>query len=204
MCNKWYSSEAIFYKPDELFRESHTLLVGTSAPILGIKMDDDIQNALGIQKQVNVSKVIEHLKTAISIWQEEKRPNSQYNEMLQTIYLYLSKVHSQDIVSEAIKRHDLVNWIWHGSGFCSPKQMALEKDLPFEFRPPLFLLPDTLNDGGTLTRFFETHGVREQFSKEDIILVLAAIKEAHEDSTSQVSSKCLEKDLKFCRSILEW
>jgi sacsin len=204
MCNKWYSSEAIFYKPDELFRESHTLLVGTSAPILGIKMNDDIQNSLGIQKQVNVNKVIEHLKTAISIWQEEKRPNSQYNEMLQTIYLYLSKVPSQDIVSEAIQQHDLVNWIWHGSGFCSPKQMALEKDLPFEFRPPLFLLPDTLNDGGTLTRFFETHGVREQFSKEDIILVLAAIKEAHEDSTSQVSSKCLEKDLKFCRSILEW
>ncbi len=82
--------------------------------------------------------------------------------------------------------------------------MALEKDLPFEFRPPLFLLPNTLNDGGTLTSFFKTHGVREQFSKEDIILVLAAIKVAHEESSSQISSKSIEKDLKFCRSILEW
>ena len=204
MHNEWYSSKFLFYKPNELFRESHTLLVGTSAPILGIKMNDDIQDSLGIQKEVNVNKVIEHLKTAVNVWEEKKRSNSQYGEMLQKIYQYLSEMSSQDIVSEAIQQNGVVNWIWHESGFCSPKQMALEKDLPFEFRPPLFLLPITLNDGGTLTSFFKTHGVREQFSKEDIISVLAAIKEAHEESSSQISSKSIEKDLAFCRSILEW
>ena len=204
MHSEWYSGEIIFYKPNELFRESHTLLVGTSAPILGIKMNDDIQDSLGIQKEVDVNKVIQHLKTAVNVWEERKRSNSQYSEMLQKIYQHLSEMPSQEIVSEAIQQNDLVNWIWHGSGFCSPTKMALEKDLPFEFRPPLFLLPNTLNDGGTLTSFFKTHGVREQFSKEDIILVLAAIKEAHEESSSQISSKSIEKDLKFCRSILEW
>ena len=202
--NEWYSSETVFYKPDELFRESHTLLVGTSAPILGIKMNDDIQNLLGIQKKVNVNKVVQHLKTAVNVWEEKKKSNSQYNEMLQKIYQYLSKVPSQEIVSEAIQRNDLVNWIWHGSGFCSPKQMALEKDLPFEFRPPLFLLPDTLNDGGTLTSFFKSHGVRDQFSKDDIILVLAAIKEKHEEPQNKISPKSMKKDLNFCRSVLEW
>ena len=204
MHNEWYSSEILFYKPNELFCESHTLLVGTSAPILGVKMNDDIQDSFGIQKEVDVNKVIEHLKTAVNVWEEKKGSNSQYSEMLQKIYQHLSEMPSQEIVSEAIQQNDLVNWIWHGSGFCSPTKMALEKDLPFEFRPPLFLLPNTLNDGGTLTSFFKTHGVREQFSKEDIILVLAAIKEAHEESSSQISSKSIEKDLKFCRSILEW
>ena len=204
MRSEWYSSKSSFYKPIELFRESHTLLVGTSAPILGVKMNDHIQDSLGIPKEVNVNKVIQHLKTVVNVWEEKKRSNSQYIEMLQKIYQHLSEMPSQEIVSESIKRNHLVNWIWHGSGFCSPTKMALEKDLPFEFRPPLFLLPNTLNDGRKLTNFFKTHGVREQFSKEDIILVLAAIKVAHEESSSQISSKSIEKDLKFCRSILEW
>ena len=204
MHKNWYSSETFFYKPSELYRESHTLLVGTSAPILGIEMNDDVQDLLGIQNEVSVSIVVEHLKTAVNVWEEKKRSNPQYNDMLQKIYEYLSEVSPQENVSEAIEQSNLVNWIWHGSGFCSPKQMALEKDLPFEFRPPLFLLPNTLNDGGTLTNFFRAHGVREQFSEEDIIKVLAAIKEEHEEPSNEISPQRIEKDLKFCRSILEW
>ena len=204
MRNAWYGSDTSFYKPKELFRpESHALLVGTSAPILGIEMEEKIQNLLGVQKDAIVKIVVGHLKTAVSVWEEKKRPDTQFNEMVKQIYFYLSKQPSED-VSEAMDQHSLVNWIWHGAGFCSPKQMALEKDLPFEFRPPLYLLPETLNDGGKLTNFFKTCGVREQFSKEDIILVLADIKKAHEEPCQKISPKRTEKDLKFCRSVLEW
>ena len=203
MRNKWYSSDKSFYKPKELFRESHALLVGTSAPILGVEMNDEVQTLLGVQKDVNVSMVIGHLKNAVSVWEEKKRSEAQFIEMVKQIYVYLSKQPSED-VSEAINEHSLVNWIWHGAGFCSPKHIALEKDLPFEFRPPLFLLPEALNDGEVLTSFFKTCGVREQFSKEDIILVLADIKEAHEEPSQKITSKRTEKDLKFCRSVLEW
>ena len=203
MRNKWYSSDISFYKPKELFRESHALLVGTSAPILGVEMNDEVQTLLGVQKDVNVNIVMGHLKNAVIVWEEKKRSESQFIEMVKQIYVYLSKQPSED-VSEAIDQHSLVNWIWHGAGFCSPKQIALEKDLPFEFRPPLFLLPETLNDGEVLTSFFKTCGVREQFSKEDIILVLADIKEAHEEPSQKITLKRTEKDLKFCRSVLEW
>ena len=203
MRNKWYSSDISFYKPKELFRESHALLVGTSAPILGVEMNDEDQTLLGVQKDVNVNMVIGHLKNAVSVWEEKKRSEAQFIEMVKQIYVYLSKQPSED-VSEAIDEHSLVNWIWHGAGFCSPKQIALEKDLPFEFRPPLFLLPEALNDGKVLTSFFKTCGVREQFSKEDIILVLADIKEAHEEPSQKITLKRTEKDLKFCRSVLEW
>ena len=203
MRNKWYSSDISFYKPKELFRESHALLVGTSAPILGVEMNDEDQTLLGVQKDVNVNMVIGHLKNAVSAWEEKKRSEAQFIEMVKQIYVYLSKQPSED-VSEAIDQHSLVNWIWHGAGFCSPKQIALEKDLPFEFRPPLFLLPEALNDGKVLTSFFKTCGVREQFSKEDIILVLADIKEAHEEPSQKITLKRTEKDLKFCRSVLEW
>ena len=55
-----------------------------------------------------------------------------------------------------------------------------------------------------LQSFFITHGVRETFSKDDIISVLAAIKHKHEASTFAISPKNVEEDLKFCRSILEW
>ena len=203
MRNKWYSSDMSFYKPKELFREPHTLLVGTSAPILGVEMNDEVQTLLGVQKDVNVNIVIGHLKNAVSVWEEKKRLEAQFIEMVKQIYVYLSKQPSED-VSEAIDEHSLVNWIWHGAGFCSPKQIALEKDLPFEFRPPLFLLPETLNDDEVLTSFFKTCGVREQFSKEDIILVLADIKETHEEPSQKITLKRIEKDLKFCRSVLEW
>ena len=202
--NEWYCSKRLFYKPSELFRQYHTLLVGTSAPILGISMDEEIQDLLGIQRNVNVNKVAGHLKKVINVWEEKARSLSQYIEMLKEIYIYLSKVSSQEIVSEAFKQIGLVNWVWHGSGFCSPAQMALEKDLPFEFRPPLFLLPSTLNDDETLTTFFKLHGVREQFSKDDVIMVLEAIKRKHDKSLRPISSKNVEKDLVFCRAVLEW
>ena len=203
MRNEWYSSDMAFYKPKELFRESHALLVGTSAPILGVEMNDEVQTLLGVPKDVNVNIVIGHLKNAVSVWEEKRRSEAQFIEMVKQIYVYLSNQPSED-VSETIDQHSLVNWIWHGAGFCSPKQIALEKDLPFEFRPPLFLLPDALNDGEVLTSFFKTRGVREQFSKEDIILVLADIKEAHEEPSQKITLKRTEKDLKFCRSVLEW
>ena len=205
MHNEWYSSDVLFYKPKELFRESHALLVGTSAPILGIEMNDKVQTSLGVQQDVNVNIVMGHLMNAVSAWEEfeKKLSNAQFNEMVKQIYAYLSKQPYKE-VSEVIEQHSLVNWIWHGAGFCSPKQIALEKDLPFEFRPPLFLLPEMLNDGEVLTSFFKTCGVREQFSKEDIILVLADIKEAHEEPSQNMTLKHIEKDLKFCRSVLEW
>ena len=203
MHNEWYSSDVLFYKPKELFRESHALLVGTSAPILGIEMNDEVQTLLGVQQDVNVNIVMGHLMNAVSAWEEKKLSNAQFNEMVKQIYAYLSKQPYKE-VSEVIEQHSLVNWIWHGAGFCSPKQIALEKDLPFEFRPPLFLLPEMLNDGEVLTSFFKTCGVREQFSKEDIILVLADIKEAHEEPSQNMTLKRIEKDLKFCRSVLEW
>ena len=203
MHNEWYSSDISFYKPKELFRESHALLVGSSAPILGVEANDEVQTLLGVQKDVNVNIVMGHLKNAVSVWEEKKRSEAQFIEMVKEIYVYLSKQSSED-VSKAIYQHSLVNWIWHGAGFCSPKQIVLEKDLPFEFRPPFFLLPEALNDGEVLTSFFKTCGVREQFSKEDIILVLADIKEAHEKPSQKITLKRTEKDLKFCRSVLEW
>ena len=126
MRNKWYSSDMSFYKPKELFQESHALLVGTSAPILGVEMNDEVQTLLGVQKDVNVNMVIGHLKNAVCAWEEKKRSEAQFIEMVKQIYVYLSKQPSED-VSEAIDQHSLVNWIWHGAGFCSPKQIALEK-----------------------------------------------------------------------------
>ena len=209
MQNEWYKSEELFYRPGELFRELHSLLVGTSAPILGIKMNDSIQNSLGIQKKIcNASKVVEHLKKTIDFFEDEKtvekrRSSPQFTDMLKRIYLCLSEMPSSD-VSDAISRNGLVKWIWHGSGFCSPDKVALEKDLPFDFRPPLYLLPETLNENEKLIAFFKSHGVRDHFSKDDIILVLASIKDKHEDTSHEIPSKDMQKDLKFCRSVLEW
>ncbi|XP_028396659.1 sacsin-like [Dendronephthya gigantea] len=207
MHKEWYNTDIMFYKSDEIFRESRMLLVGTSAPILGVDIEKSLQDALCINKEVNLDQVIKHLKTCVRVWDEKKKSTSQYIEMLKEIYVYLSKRPSQEDVSRIILQHFAEygeKWIWHGAGFCAPEQLALEKDLPFEFRPPLFLLPEALNDGKSLTIFFRNHGVREQFSKEDIISVLVAIKKTYEETVRPISLKEQEKDLKFCRSVLEW
>lgn len=199
MHSEWYKSKRRFFRPSELYRQCHVRLVASSAPILGIEVKETLQDHIGIQKHVDLTPVIEQLKSIIRVWDNNNKCDP---EMVRDIYLYLSSVNFQEI-SKSIFQNDLLRWIWHGKGFCSAENIAFEKEyLPFELQPPLYLLPDNLNDGRELTQLFKSQGVRKQFSKEDIVIVLNNIREAHEKEL--FSLERTNKDLNFCRSILEW
>ena len=202
----WFNNGISFFAPTDLRSKSHVLLVGSTMPILDVKMNDNLQHELRLTSDPPVHQVVAQLKEAVELWQKQdlKKPTSKFQEMLVAIYLHLSQK-SKECVSIAINDASLKQWIWHGTGFCSPSQVALEKDFPLDLRPQLFLLPEDLNDGDSLTKFFLEHGVRQTFSEQDIISVLVAIKEKHASVVLESStSREIENDLKLCRSILEW
>ena len=202
----WFNSETPFFAPTDLRNKSYALLVGSTMPILDVRMNDDLQHELRLTSDPPVHQVVAQLKVAIQLWQQQdhKKATSQFQEMLVAIYLHLSQKFTE-CASIAINNASLKQWIWHGTGFCSPSQVALEKDFPLDLRPQLFLLPEDLNDGDSLTKFFLQHGVRQTFSEEDIISVLVAVKDKHASFVLESStSREIENDLKLCRSILEW
>ena len=202
----WFNSDIPFFAPTELRSKSHALLVGSSMPMMDVKMSKSLEDELRLMSDPPISQVISQLTTAVQVWQQQdhKKATSKFQDMLVAIYRHLSQI-EQDDVADAINDASLKQWIWHETGFCSPSQVALEKDFPLDLRPQLFLLPEDLNDGDSLTKFFLQHGVRQKFLEEDIISVLVAVKDKHASFVLESStSREIENDLKLCRSILEW
>ena len=202
----WYSGNSALFTPAELRSKSQALLIGSSMPILGVEMNEKLQEEFGINSDPPVDQVVRQLQTAIKNWQQQRREkfSFKFQEMLLAIYLQLSRV-SHETITTALKRVLLQKWVWQGAGFCSPENVALEKDFPLDLRPQLFLLPEDLKDRTLLVQFFLKHGVRERFSEGDILGVLDEIRDKHKNLSPNVSvSSEVESDLRLCCSVLEW
>ena len=198
----WFDVEETFYSPNEVRCISQALLIGSCMPVVeGIS--ENLLTELSIVSEIPLEKVVEQLSNAVQIWNTdpEIKTTSLFAELILTIYQHLAEVPS-DLLLRTLKLAKLTRWIWHGAGFCSSYQIAMEMFLPFDLRPQLFFVPEEVKDDMKLQQFFLKSGVRVKFTKEDIISVLPALKEKHE--TSDVSTVDIEKDLKLCRSILEW
>ena len=198
----WLDVEDAFFSPAELCGKSQALLIGSCMPVVDI-IPENLLVEFGVISELPLENVVAQLSKAVQMWctDPHMKSTSQFQDLLQAIYQHLAGV-SQDTLSRALTQADLKHWIWHGDGFCSPSQISFKMDIPFDLRPQLFLLPDELRDDAKLEQFFLESGVRTEFSEDDIISVLPALKQKHE--TLNVDAAEVEKDLKLCRSILEW
>ena len=206
----WYNSDTQFFAPAQLRSKSQALLVGSSMPILDIEMNDKLQKEFGLTSDPPVDQVVRQLQTAVESWQHQDHGKSisKFQKMLKVIYLHLSQI-SDGRVSQAFNDISLKQWVWHGSGFCSPVQISLEREFFVDLRPHLFLLPDEFKARNSLTEFFLRHGVRRKFSEGAILDVLVGIRDKHASYLSGKIKKHdsklhVENDLKLCRCILEW
>ena len=202
----WFKGNSSFFAPTELRSKAQAILVGSSMPILDAEMNQDLQGMFGLNSDPPVHQVVSQLKTAVERWEEKHhgRFTSKFEEMLVTIYLHLSHKPNKN-VRIALNNASLTKWIWQGAGFCSPEQMALEKDFPLDLRPQLFILPEDLKVNSSLTKFFLQHGVQENFSERDILVALVGIRDKHASFLPEMNlSKEVQSDLKLCRAILEW
>ena len=202
----WYNNPN-FFRPSEIRSSSKALLIGSSMPTLGINMNLRLQEEFGLTCNPPIVNVSNQLKIAITSWQRcEGKTTSmdvaKFEGMLTDIYLYLSTF-SQQCVASALEGESLREWIWHGNGFCLPRNVALRKDFALDLRPRLFLLQNEFKRNSTLASFFVQHGVREKFSDEDILHVLQGIREKHA-SLEQNFPNEVEQDLELCLAILQW
>ena len=199
----WYTCDAQYFTPPELCHKTHALVVGSSMPVLNIDLSEKVQEKLGLTADPPVHKIVTQLQMAIQVWSNvnERKVCPLYKEMVIAIYTQLARCPKETVIAQ-LKDACVENWIWQGAGFCAPSKISLEIDVSFDLRPQLFVMPEELKGDMKLERFFLGSGVRAKFCEEDIISVLSALKEKHESPGLQAID--VEKDLKLCRSILEW
>ena len=199
----WFTRDAQYFTPPELCDKTHALIVGSSMPILNVGLSENVREKLGLTTDPPVEKIVTQLQIAIQIWSNvnERKVCPLYKEMVVAIYSQLARCSKKTAIAQ-LKDKSLENWIWQGAGFCAPSKISLEMDFPLDLRPQLFILPEELKGDVKLKQFFLGSGVRAKFSEQDVISVLPALKEKHEASGLQAVD--VEKDLKLCRSILEW
>ena len=199
----WFTRDAQYFAPPELCNKRHALVVGSSMPILNIDLSENVQEKLGLTTDPPVQKIVSQLQIAIQVWSNvnERKVCPLYKEMVVAIYTQLARCSKETVIAQ-LENTFVENWIWQGTGFCAPSKISLAMDIPLDLRPQLFVLPEELKGDVLVEQFFLGSGVRGKFSEQDIISVLPALKEKHEASGLQAVD--VEKDLKLCRSILEW
>ncbi|XP_028405565.1 sacsin-like [Dendronephthya gigantea] len=199
----WYTCDSQHFAPHELCDKSHALVVGSTMPILEIDLSEKVREELGLTSDPPVEYVVSQHKLAIQAWPNlnERKACALFMEMVVAIYTHLARFPKETVIYQ-LKNAFVQEWIWHGNGFCSPSQIALEMDFPLDLSPQLFILPEELKDDVKLKQFFLENGVSAKFFQEDVISVLPALKQKHENSN--LLEDDVEKDLKLCRSILEW
>ncbi len=155
----------------------------------------------------NVFKeVIEQLHLAVVSWTNRTTTTplvlAKCEEMVKGIYMYLQQA-PKDTVSmkHSLQSKGLTQWVWHGSGFTSPEKVALESHFPksINLHPYLFRLPNELFK---VKEFLVSHGVKPQFTVDDLLDMLWSIKAKH-DNENQPPEDVIQ-DLDQCRAVLEW
>ena len=153
----------------------------------------------------NVFKeVIEQLHLTVLSWTNQTTTTplilAKCEEMVKSIYMYFQQA-PKDTVKHLLQSKDLTQWVWHGCGFSSPEKVALESHFPksINLHPYLFRLPNELFK---VKEFLVSHGVKTQFTVDDLLDMLWSIKAKH-DGENQPSVYVMQ-DLDQCRAVLEW
>ena len=125
---------------------------------------------------------------------------AKFEEMVKRIYMYLQQA-PKETVKHLLQSKGLTHWVWHGSGFTSPEKVALETHFPksINLHPYLFRLPNELFK---VREFLVSHGVKPQFTVDDLLDMLWSIKAKH-DNENQPHEDVIQ-DLDQCRAVLEW
>ena len=204
---QWYNTTALLL-PSDVRSLSKASLIGSSMPTFAVNISIELEQAFGFTRNPPLSHVIKQLKAAIASWKAQQSRSipgiqvAKFQDMLVEIYCYLSRFPAHNVSTELAKA-SLTDWIWHGKGFCPPKNIALSTDFTIDLRPQLFLLAKEFRSNETLISFFLQHGVSRKFSHADILGVLDSIRKKHANPDQHTSTE-IAQDLTICRAILQW
>ena len=158
-----------------------------------------------MSKTHNVFKeVIEQLHLAVVSWTNRTTTTplilAKFEEMVKGIYTYLQQA-PKETVKHLLQSKGLTQWVWHGSGFTSPEKIALESHFPksINLHPYLFRLPNELFK---VKEFLVSHGVKPQFTVDDLLDMLWHMKTKHDNEKRPPDE--VVQDLDQCRAVLEW
>ena len=186
--------EKHFYKPRELDSSHHFNLIGTVRPVIEIDSSSPVAECFGWTLNPDVMLVVEHLQTVTRCYNLEEKPY--YMVVVDEIYAFLNKADNAD-VKQAFETFELVEWVWNGDGFCSPKRVLSGKP-PIDLSPYICLLPSEMNKYSTLFSNFGMPAVCDAFL---LLQVLGMIKEKY-DNGPDLSSSEVKHDLQLAVDIL--
>eukprot|EP00795_Rhopilema_esculentum_P000721 gene721-10435_t len=151
------------------------------------------------RETISVAKVCQHLSCVIHDYKESER--NEFIIVLKDVYkLLLQKAQPGhcSALQNAIKEFfPDAKWLWHGSGFASPKQIVLHDNLKdLDLKPFVYKLPIDMKP---FEKLIEMFGGITEYSDELFIQILSEIKEEHDSKRSPEEAS---RDLNICERLL--
>ena len=190
---------------EELYSGEHTFLVGASRAIIDEsersgcgRMSGSTKALLGLSsKRPDTDDVLEQLKHCAQFDLTSRSASvTHLQDTLRQIYDYLS---SLEEVPAELREESFPPWMWHGSGFARPSQMAFASVGKLDLRPHLFVVR---REFGKYRDFFEDVGIKSTFEEQHLLDVLHQVKQKHE--TTPHHEDGVQHDLKLVSDILHW
>ena len=187
--------EVPFYKPTEVTSNDKVNLVGSVKPIVRADSSSHLANCFGWDKMPDALDVVQHLKTVVTHYTQDKKPY--YISIVKDIYSFLDQIANFEIIKEALKGIENSIWIWNGDGFSSP-------DVVLSARPPIDLTPYICSLPSEVLQFsnlFSKFGMREHCDALLFVQVLQLIKQKYESGDEYPSTE-VKRDLQLSADIL--
>ena len=151
------------------------------------------------RETISVAKVCQHLSCVIHDYKESER--NEFIIVLKDVYTLLLQKAQQghcSALQDAIKEYfPDAKWLWHGSGFASPKQIVLHDNLKdLDLKPFVYKLPIDMKP---FEKLIEMFGGITEYSDDLFIQILSEIKEEHDSKRSPEEAS---RDLNICERLL--
>ena len=189
------TSKAHFYKPPEVTSEDKVNLIGTVKPIVRVHSSSQLAKSFGWDKMPDTLDVVQHLKTMVTHYTQEKKPH--YISVVKDIYAFLDQSADPEVIKEAFQGIENSIWIWNGDGF-SPVDVILAARPPIDLSPYICSLPSEMMQ---FSNFFSKFGMREDCNALFFVQVLHLIKQKYESGPLYPNTE-VKRDLQLSADIL--
>ena len=187
----WFKSDHMFEKPCDTTPKKYTNIAGSVMPVHAYEMTGDFAEAFGWNAPPSLRHILEHFARVVK--QYDGSEKAKFMDIASSVYELLSSGEIEEITQE-MNNLGLKDYIWHGEGFCGPKQIIFSE--PFmDLRPFIYPLPTEM---AAFTDFFTKCGVSSSCHLPGI---LTTIKAKYDQETRRSISE-IKRDMHICVSVL--
>lgn len=159
----WCGTEQVLHIPASVTSDGWAPVIGSVQPV--VSCTRELARAFGWDMQPEMTSIANQLLSIVANYTSAEK--AQYLALLMGVYDSLSRTVPSQLMS-LLNKLSLQNWVWHGDGFISVKQILLWRGA-VDLRPYVYLLPPEIE---SYSYFFQQCGAVDQVTTETYANVL--------------------------------